>query len=117
MPSTGHGVYGAVAVATVGEDGGAVYTIGWTAVSAASDDLPCRSIGFVEELYPLLLVVAFGDVEAVAPRESDVFIRVVWTGGAAPPPIRLPLPSSSSASIAAARHVGRSAGRTIPRAR
>ena len=94
-------------MATVGEDGGAVYT----------NDLPGRSIGFVEELYPLLLVVAFGDVEAVAPRESDVFIRVVWTGGAAPPPIRLPLPSSSSASIAAARHVGRSAGRTIPRAR
>ena len=99
-----------------GQYGGAVDAVGWTAVAVACDHLSAGSTSVIEVLDPLLLILSFGDVEAVAPRESDVFIRVVWTGGAAPPPIRLPLPSSS-ASIAAARHVGRSAGRTIPRAR
>lgn len=71
MPAVGDAVDRTVAVGAVGQYRGAVDAVGWTAVAAARDDLPGGSSGFIEELDPLLLVFALGDVEAVAPGKDD----------------------------------------------
>ncbi|TVU27371.1 hypothetical protein EJB05_29976, partial [Eragrostis curvula] len=65
---------------------GTVYAVRRTAVAVACNDLPSGFTGLIEELDPLLLVLPFRDVEAVAAGEDDVFVSMGM-----PPPTPLPL--------------------------
>ena len=77
MPTVGDAVYGTVAVGAAGQYGGAVDAVGWTAVAVACDHLSAGSTSVIEVLDPLLLILSFGDVEAVATRKDDVLV-LVW---------------------------------------
>ena len=74
MPTVGDAVYGTVAVGAAGQYGGAVDAVGWTAIAVACDELSGGSTSIIEELDPLLLILSFGDVEAVATRKDDVLV-------------------------------------------